>query len=194
MANFNMSFTKKMVNELGLTVQLIPANNPNTCSKIIAGIQEFRVANKTNAEIEAILTALSEGCKTVASDFRADNNTGNIEKFINLNQSLNGALVEYTNHVLNSEIDTVATWHDMLINFYCYDDDGHEIIDGLNKVSDVMSMLLDTKQIAIYKNHRFTIEGAVELIKKWHKFNKLDSDDYKNHAIAQKYIDLLARV
>jgi predicted HNH restriction endonuclease len=188
-----MSFTKRMVAELGLAVQLIPANNPNTCSKIITGTQVFRVANKTNAEIEAILMALKEGCKTIASDFRADNNVGNIEEFINLNQSLNKALVEYTNHVLNSDIDTVATWHDMLINFYCYDDDGHEI-DGLNKVSDIMNMLIDTKQVAIYKNHRFTVEGAVELIKKWHKFNKLDSDDCKNHAIAQKYINLLARV
>ena len=192
MANYNMSFTKKMVNQLGLTVQLIPSNNPNTCSKIIAGTQVFKVANKTNAEIEAILTALSEGCKTVASDFRADNNVGNIEKFINLNQSLNKALVEYTNHILNSN-DTVATWHDMLINFYCYDEEGHEI-DGLDKVSDVMNTLLETKQIAIYKNHRFTIDGAIELIKKWHKFNDLKSDDCKNHAIAQKYIDLLARV
>jgi predicted HNH restriction endonuclease len=192
MANYNMSFTKKMVNQLGLTVQLIPSNNPLTCSKIIAGTQVFKVANKTNAEIEAILTALSEGCKTISSDLRADNNTGNIEKFINLNQSLNSALVEYTNHVLNSN-DTVSAWHDMLINFYCYDDEGHEI-DGLDKVSDVMNTLLDTKQVAIYKNHRFTIDGAIELIKKWHKFNKLDSDDCKNHAIAQKYIDLLARV
>ena len=192
MANYNMSFTKKMVNQLGLTVQLIPANNPNTCSKIIAGTQVFKVANKTNAEIEAILTALSEGCKTVSSDFRADNNTGNIEKFINLNQSLNKALVEYTNHILNSN-DTVATWHDMLINFYCYDEEGHEI-DGLDKVSDVMNTLLETKQIVIYKNHRFTIDGAIELIKKWHKFNDLKSDDCKNHAIAQKYIDLLTRV
>ena len=193
MANYNMSFTKKMVAQLGLTVQLIPANNPLTCSKIIAGTQEFRVANKTNAEIEAILTALSEGCKTVASDFRADNNTGNIEKFINLNQSINKALQEYTNHVLNSEIDTVATWHDQLINFYCYDDEGNEV-DGLNKVSDVMNTLLDTKQVVIYKGHKFTVEGVIELIKKWHKFNKLDSTDCKNHAIAQKYIDLLARV
>ena len=193
MANYNMSFTKKMVNELGLIVQLIPANNPLTCSKIIAGTQEFKVANKTNAEIEAILMALKEGCKTVASDFRADNNTGNIEKFINLNQSINKALQEYTNHVLNNEIDTVAVWHDQLINFYCYDDEGHEI-DGLDKVSDVMNTLLDTKQVAIYKNHIFKVEGAIELIKKWHKFNKLDSDDCKNHAIAQKYINLLAGV
>ena len=193
MANYNMSFTKKMVAELGLTVQLIPANNPNTCSKIIAGMQEFRVQNKSNAEIEAILTALSEGCKTVADDFRSENNTGNVEKFINLSQSLNKALVEYTNHVLNSEIDTVATWHDQLINFYCFDDEGNEI-DGLNKVSDVMNTLLDTKQVAIYKNHIFKIEGVMELIKKWHKFNKLDSNDCKNHAIAQKYIALLARV
>lgn len=193
MSNYNMSFTKKMVNQLGLTVQLIPSNNPLTCSKIIAGTQEFRVANKTNAEIEAILMALKEGCKTVSSDFRADNNTGNIEKFINLNQSINKCLAEYTNHVLNNEIDTVATWHDQLINFYCYDDNDNEI-DGLNKVSDVMNTLLDTKQVAIYKNHIFTIEGTVELVKKWHKFNKLDNDDCKNHAIAKKYIDLLARV
>jgi hypothetical protein len=193
MANYNMSFTKKMVAELGLTVQLIPANNPLTCSKIITGTQEFRVQNKSNAEIEAILMALKEGCKTVSSEFRAENNTGNIEEFINLNQTINKCLAEYTNHVLNSNIDTVATWHDQLINFYCYDDDGHEI-DGLNKVSDVMNTLLDTKQVAIYKGHKFTVEGAMELVKKWHKFNKLDSNDCKNHAIAQKYIDLLARV
>ena len=193
MANYNMSFTKKMVNQLGLTVQLIPSNNPLTCSKIIAGTQVFRVANKTNAEIEAILMALKEGCKTVSSEFRADNNTGNIEKFINLNQTINKCLAEYTNFILNSDIDTVAAWHDMLINFYCFDDEGHEV-DGLDKVSDVMNTLLNTKQVAIYKDHKFTVEGAMELVKKWHKFNKLDSTDCKNHAIAQKYINLLARV
>lgn len=193
MANYNMSFTRKMVTELGLNAQLIPANNPLTCSKIIVGAQEFRVQNKSNAEIEAILRACKEGCKNVADEFRADINTGNIEKFVNLNQTINKVLLEYTNFVLSNETDTVATWHDQLINFYCYDDEGHEV-DGLDKVSDVMDMLLNTKQVTIYRDHIFTVEGANELVKKWHKFNKMDVDDTKNHEIAQKYINFLSRV
>ena len=189
MANYNMSFTKKKVAELGLIVQLIPSNNPLTCSKIIAGTQVFKVANKTNSEIEAILLALKEGCKTISSDTRADINTGNIEKLINLNQSINKVFQEYMQVIQDNTTNTVGTWQDMLINFYCYDDEGHEL-DNLNKVTEIMNKQLNNKEVVIYNNYIFNREGVNELVKKWIKFNKIEN--IKPEAVTNRFLEFIS--
>ena len=188
MANYNMGFTRKIVAELGLSAQLIPSNNPYTCAKIIIGLQEFKVANKTNAEIEAILRAVKGGCKNVKEEFRAETNTGNIEKFINLNQSINRVFLEYMQHVQSDNTNTVGNWQDMLINFYCYDDEGNEL-NNISQVENTMNSLLNKKDIVIHNNYIYTKEGVKELIKKWAKFNKVDNINVEG--ITNKFIQVL---
>ena len=96
MANFNMSFTRKKVFELGLQgVQLIPATNPNTCKEIIFKGQSINTSNKTKIEIEAILMAFKGGCKNVKGELKQETNKSNIDCFINLSLNLSQVIKEY---------------------------------------------------------------------------------------------------
>ena len=175
MANFNMGFTKKMVAELGLDVQLIPATNPYTCKEIRTGNQVIKVANKTKIEIEAILTAIKGGCKDVKSELRQDTNKSNIGQYIDLSLNLSQVIKEYIKLEYKNPMNSLQYYMNSFMDFHCLNDEG-EYKENITDVENKMLQVIKNKDIVIYKDSYITKQGLKEVIELWNKENNKNID------------------
>lgn len=175
MANFNMGFTKKLVSELGLNVQLIPATNPYTCKEIRTGNQVIKVANKTKVEIEAILTAIKGGCKDVKGELRQDTNKSNIEQYIDFSLNLSQVIKEYIKLEYKNPMNSLQYYMNSFMDFHCLNDEG-EYKENITDVENKMLQVIKNKDVIIYKDSYITKQGLKELIELWTKKHEASMD------------------
>ncbi len=175
MANFNMGFTKKLVSELGLDVQLIPATNPYTCKEIRTGNQVIKVSNKTKVEIEAILTAIKGGCKDIKGELRQETNKSNLGAYFDLSLNLSQVIKEYIKLEYKNPMNSLNYWMNSFIDFHCLDDEG-EYKENITDVENKMLQVINSKNVIIYKDSIITKQGLKELIELWNKENNKNID------------------
>lgn len=168
MANFNMGFTRKMVSELGLDVQLIPATNPYTCKEIRTGNQVIKVANKTKVEIEAILTAIKGGCKDVKGELRQETNKSNIEQYIDFSLNLSQVIKEYIKLEYKDPMNSLQNYMNRFIDFHCLDDN-NKFLDNIQEVEASLLNMFSTKKVIIFKDVVISKQGLREVIELWIK-------------------------
>jgi hypothetical protein len=168
MANFNMGFTRKLVSELGLDVQLIPATNPYTCKEIRTGNQVIKVANKTKIEIEAILTAIKGGCKDVKGELRQETNKSNIEQYIDLSLNLSQVIKEYIKLEYKNPMNSLQYYMNSFMDFHCLNDEG-EYKENIQEVEANLLNMFSTRTVIVFKDVVISKQGLKEVIELWNK-------------------------
>ena len=175
MANFNMGYTKKLVSELGLNVQLIPATNPYTCKEIRTGNQVIKVANKTKVEIEAILTAIKGGCKDVKRELRQDTNKSNIEQYIDLSLNLSQVIKEYIKLEYKNPMNSLQYYMNSFMDFHCLNDE-EEYKENIHEIEARLLNMFSTRTVIIFKDVVISKQGLKEVIELWTKKHEASMD------------------
>jgi hypothetical protein len=163
-----MGFTKKLVSELGLDVQLIPATNPYTCKEIRTGNQVIKVANKTKVEIEAILTAIKGGCKDVKGELRQETNKSNIEQYIDLSLNLSQVIKEYIKLEYKNPMNSLQYYMNSFMDFHCLNDEG-EYKENIQEVEANLLNMFSTRTVIVFKDVVISKQGLKEVIELWNK-------------------------
>lgn len=173
MATLNYNQAVKAVKELGIEAQLIPSkSNPKNCQFILIGKDKLKTSQMSGKAIKEALEALVNGCKI--KDLQAKNvacNRSNIKELVPFNCSINTTIKEYIKLQLTSSYNTLEAWQNMVIDFYCTDDDGNyngKIEEAKLKILDILTK----EDIIIFKdNYILNKVGINEVIKKWLKYN-----------------------
>lgn len=183
MANFNMSAIKYLVNNLGLTAQLIPSpTQPLNCKYVIINGKQLKSSQWTKTQAENILLEYKEGgCtkKAIPDNMSFEHIVDpikEIKKFIEFKgNSLTYCLEKYRTMTENDDIYSVNHYLDTL-----------EDIHG-DSALNILDNLLNNNEIFIINEFVYSIVSFKYVIDAWLDENHADTKitDYKS--IINKY-------
>ena len=173
MATLNYNQAVQVVRELGIEAQLIPSKtNPMNCQYILIGKDKLKTSQMSGKAIKEALETLVNGCKI--KELQAKNviyNKSNIKELIPFNCSINETLKEYIKLELKSSYSTLEAWQNLVIDFYCTDDNGSyngKIEEAKLKILDI----LNKEDMIIFKeDYVLNKVGINEVIKEWLRYN-----------------------
>lgn len=173
MATLNMNAAKQVVRTLNIEAQLIPSKvNPMNCQYIIFNGQKLKTSQLSGKAIKELLEAIINGCSVQeiqgAKPFQTK---ANIKELIPFNCNINETIREYIKLQLKSDINTLETWQNMFIDFYCINDNG-EYNGNIEQAKNKMLEVLANEDVIIFQDSFvFNKVGIHEVITEWLKYN-----------------------